>query len=350
MLAQVSRTFARFGHTAVIIFFVLSGFFVGGIVVREVEARAWSWKRYATARMVRLYVVLIPGLLLTAGWDRISSGFTAGMASNAETSHAIITPVLIAQRHGIGTFLGNIGFLQTVFVLPFGSNTALWSLANEFWYYLVFPCFWLAARGAIAPIRRACYLAAGTGMLFLVGWSISAYFAIWLMGAAICVLPQFPHRLSWAAASAGILGAVVLVATLACIGLGRTRAESVDFVVGAAFALSLYAMRHRAVPSRHGLYAAVAATLAGFSYSLYVVHLPVLMFVRARLTYRQAWVPDPKHLIFAAGIVAAVMGYAYIIAQLTEANTDSVRRWVLHRIDRVARPIPAVRMAPQALA
>ena len=37
----------------------------------------------------------------------------------------------------VAGFLGNLVFLQTLFVETFGSNDALWSLTNEFFYYLM---------------------------------------------------------------------------------------------------------------------------------------------------------------------------------------------------------------------
>jgi len=60
----------------------------------------------------------------------------------------------------------NVFFLQTITVPVYGSNSPLWSLANEFWYYLLFPLLLLAPqRGwlkggllfAVAlAIRRFC--------------------------------------------------------------------------------------------------------------------------------------------------------------------------------------------------
>lgn len=343
LLAQISRLFARFGHTSVIVFFVLSGFFVGGIVVREVGARSWSWKKYATARLVRLYIVLIPGLFLTAGWDQLSGRLTSGVPPTSETARAIITSALISRRHGIGTFLGNVGFLQTVLVPPYGSDTPLWSLCNEFWYYLAFPCFWVALRSSAGPIRRLCHALAGAAILILVGKSISLYFLIWLMGTAVCLIPRLPRACRSLITSIGVAALLPLLVALSLIGLGRVAPERVDFIVGVGFAAGLYAMLHRTVPSRAGLYAAVAGTLAGFSYSLYVAHLPVLIFFRAWLTYRRPWVPDGRHLLYAAGIVVLVIGYAWLIAMLTEAHTDSVRRWV----QRLAGPRKPVVPVPQ---
>ena len=54
------------GHTAVIIFFVLSGYLVGKHVYLAFNTGRWSWREYAIKRLSRLWIVLIPALILTA--------------------------------------------------------------------------------------------------------------------------------------------------------------------------------------------------------------------------------------------------------------------------------------------
>lgn len=45
-----------FSHYAVMIFFVLSGFLVGGSVLRGRMDGTWSWSLYATNRLTRLWM------------------------------------------------------------------------------------------------------------------------------------------------------------------------------------------------------------------------------------------------------------------------------------------------------
>src|SRR5690348_3723362 len=69
LLTRALYVLSGFGHQAVMVFFVLSGFLVGGTVIRTARDGRWSWRRYATQRGTRLYIVLIPALLLTLCWD-----------------------------------------------------------------------------------------------------------------------------------------------------------------------------------------------------------------------------------------------------------------------------------------
>lgn len=51
------------GHQWVIIFFVLSGYLVGGSVLRAHATDRWSWSGYLFNRLTRLYIVLFPALI-----------------------------------------------------------------------------------------------------------------------------------------------------------------------------------------------------------------------------------------------------------------------------------------------
>ena len=59
------------GHQAVIVFFVLSGYFIGTSVTDSVGEHRWSWRVYLVNRLTRLQLVLLPALVLGAVWDRI---------------------------------------------------------------------------------------------------------------------------------------------------------------------------------------------------------------------------------------------------------------------------------------
>src|SRR5258708_39112424 len=52
--------FAGFGHQAVIVFFVLSGFLISSTVIRSHVLGKWSWRAFAINTATRVYVVLFP--------------------------------------------------------------------------------------------------------------------------------------------------------------------------------------------------------------------------------------------------------------------------------------------------
>lgn len=72
--------FTTFGHEAVIIFFVLSGYVIA-FVAAEKES---SLRTYGIARAARIYSVAIPAILLTAfvdyvGFQIFPEGYPAGV-------------------------------------------------------------------------------------------------------------------------------------------------------------------------------------------------------------------------------------------------------------------------------
>ncbi|MGC8548860.1 MAG: acyltransferase family protein [Acidobacteriaceae bacterium] len=77
LLLAVPYVISGAGHQAVIIFFVLSGYLIGGSVMRNVQRGRWEWREYLFQRLTRLWIVLIPALVLCAMLDGV------GMASHA---------------------------------------------------------------------------------------------------------------------------------------------------------------------------------------------------------------------------------------------------------------------------
>ncbi|HJT32246.1 MAG TPA: acyltransferase [Pirellulales bacterium] len=340
----------RYGHSAVIVFFVLSGFFISGSIIRDVAERRWSWRKYLVNRASRLYVVLVPGLLLTLAWDQAGMAFLGqSPPPAAPAAEEIVSANQIREHTTVGALAGNLLFLQTIATPTFGSNGSLWSLANEWWYYILFPCLWLAWQRTASWSARAGYLALAAGVAWMVGTEIASYFAIWLMGTAICLLPRCPWLAGpRASRTASWLAAAPLLLMLAAIGMhwlnhGRLR----DGMLGLTFASLIYCLLHRVEPDRGGRYARLAQCLAGFSYTLYVVHFPVLAFAWVLWTYQAPWPADLLHVFYVSGILATVLAYAYALSRLTETQTDHVRRFLMRpQIVFGSRAAPAMGAVP----
>ena len=74
--------------------------------------------------------------------------------------------------------------------------------------------------------------------------------------------------------------------------------------------------------------------LAGISYSLYLLHMPVIAFIHAGV-YRQTgtkWYPDLPHAVLGFGVLALCILYAYVVASCTERYTDRVRKFMLQSL------------------
>jgi hypothetical protein len=114
------------GHQAVIVFFALSGFLVGGKVLSDLFSHRFNWSIYVTRRLTRLWIVLIPALAATLLFDMAGVAMTNGSGYDGIYSQLYLSGPGPARPHdlSITAFLGNLVFVQTILVPTFGTNGA----------------------------------------------------------------------------------------------------------------------------------------------------------------------------------------------------------------------------------
>lgn len=320
------------GHEAVVVFFVLSGYFVGGSVLRATRKGYFSWTKYAFQRLSRLWIALIPALLLGLVLDYAGSHFLRSqqnvyhqgppeyVAANgfpdavaALTSR--LTPVV---------FLGNVSFLQGISVPLLGTNASLWSLSYEFWYYLFFPMLVIAC---LASQRVYLRILAGLAMVAAMrfcGPVISRYFLIWLFGAAVAMfpllLPSGSRRLITVAV--GLLFFITLFLELKYpLDLYRS-----DLILGVVFSLFMWTILHAQQATVGERYRSTAQGLSKMSYTLYLVHMPCFFFLSALLfPVWRAWPLSQHSLGVLFGMYVAVFAICWLMYFCFERNTDRFR-------------------------
>lgn len=322
-----------FGHEAVIIFFVLSGYLVGGEVLRGFSRGDFDGWVYGSRRAARLHVVLVPALLLGAGWDL--AGLHFFNAHQLYTAFDPASPMFFfsaAAQLTWSAFAGNLAFCQTLLVPPFGSNYPLWSLANEAWYYLLFPLAAALVWGRGPAGRKvACLLLLVAGLWFVRG-EVLRYFSLWLAGAALYFLPRPLLRPAWLPPLA-LAGALALT-RLHLLGPGG--AFRGDLLIALTFALWLNGLEHNSLNAPGP--AALHRRLAGFSFTLYVAHWPLILLLVAACDQAfglgHLMQPGAAALGFAALMVGVVYAYAWAVAQLTEQHTTVWRNRLLRLAGR----------------
>jgi peptidoglycan/LPS O-acetylase OafA/YrhL len=342
VLGSVVYAFTYGGTQAVFWFFVISGYLVGGSVLSGIAENRFSFRSYFSARFSRLYIVLVPAFLLTYALDSWRHAFVGINAHAGVESAASLT---------LPTILGNLLFLETLFVPTLGSNYALWSLANEFWYYVTFPLLLAPLMMNKSRRARAALFILGLvilGVLARISISLVWLFVPWCMGAALRVCRYSPIKsmpLAWLLAIAMVLifpyihPVVGPVATL---------------LVATTFSAVILASHGKAdvVPWKS---ARVIKAFAEFSFSLYVVHL-ALMHLLATVPAGNA---DPirqipQFSLEAAGSMVILVGTSYcaafLLAQLTERHTSWLRARLLValgplRISEVATPAKTAKIA-----
>lgn len=343
---------SSFGTQAVMVFFVLSGFLISASVLRAWSEQRWSWRVYLIDRTSRLYTVLIPALLLGLLWDRLGIALLPHHSiyyAKHAYMHVPFMDFSVVGSSRITVLLANALFLQTIIVSPFGSNSPLWSLSFEFWYYIVFALGFSAIISDTKHGRKlACAIAAPL-LLLGVGPYIAAWFLIWLIGAAINLVPPLPALRGRILMHAGVL---FLFATLRIISGSAFFIKwgyLADALVGVATALLIIIALQRRSVRKSNLYSRVASRLAGFSYTLYLVHFPCLFFLDALIIDGARWQPQPWSFAAALLLGAAVILYASVVADLTERRTADVRRLLFRWVAKgLARWVPADEVQTQS--
>jgi peptidoglycan/LPS O-acetylase OafA/YrhL len=332
---------SNYGHTAVIVFFVLSGYFVGGSVLRQSASGTWTWRRYLTERLSRLWIVLIPALALTLFWDRmgialVGGPFYLGTEGNFDQT------INVASHLGYSMLVCNVAFLQTLACGTFGSNGPLWSLANEFWYYLWFPaCYVLFRKRRSLAALVGGALALATMVMFP---SLLSGFGLWLLGVVLAWLEQtFPRRAVRTGLPIFTLGSGVLF--LAALAATRSMIFNSDWIVGVACFIFLRSILWEDVRLKPLLLSRLAVRFSGFSYSLYLTHFPLVLFVVAVTTGHRIQL-DLRGVAMFAALLAGCYAYAYAVYLLFENNTRRVQRTLaqLHPMRPKTAPQAASRM------
>jgi peptidoglycan/LPS O-acetylase OafA/YrhL len=335
-LVKAIYFFSGFGHQAVVVFFVLSGFLVSSSIIARHIRGTWSWRNYTIDRFSRLYVVLIPGLLFGLLWDKIGGSV---FARTGVYLHPLagFGDIIVNERLGFKTFLANAFFLQTIVAPTFGSNTPLWSLANEFWYYVLFPIILCALLAWVNGLLRRALLFTILAVVVVafVKLAILEGFLIWLAGVAL-VIAYSRCNLSkkWWLALYVLSSSLLLAACLLFARAHRTGVVVSDFALGITFSLFLFGILAIPAGVPYKLYSSTAHFVAGFSYSLYVLHFPLLLLFRAWIVPPQKWQPDGTHLLYGTVVGTLAVTFAWLISMVTEKKTDIARGWIRQKFSQ----------------
>ncbi|ACB95769.1 acyltransferase family protein [Beijerinckia indica] len=325
---------AQFRHSAVIIFFVLSGYLVGGGVLRRLDA--FDFSHYFFQRFARIYVVLVPALLLTACLDGIVYLIdpTTPIYADTQLTETLGIDGSVFTRYDPRSIFASLVSLESIVGDPIGSNRALWSLGYEWLYYFLFPATvflaaFIAARlklsrrwvAEIGVVVVACIFLA-LGQRFL-----AATWVIWTSGAIVSRWRAETSLQRWLARFGGV------IAFLAFLASPIYSHRVTDPILGLGFAAFL------TLPNvlRLSFNPAFDRGMANWSYSLYVIHEPVLLFVL--FLFGQQALFDVAGLPLSwlgGGIFLAASGSALAVAllfgRLFEDRTDAFRLWLMRRL------------------
>lgn len=259
-------------HTAVVIFFVLSGF----VIAFTTDARRPTLPEYMQARLARLCSVCIPALLLTA---------VAELAVRANADSELMASYV---RGAFGPrYLITGAFMNEAWTLSAAppSNAALWSLSFEFWYYVIFGVWFCTGR------RWKSWLLAMAACL-VAGPKIVLMMPIWLMGCAAYWLPRprTSRGMAWVGVALAFAIAVWVIEVVRpwpfYIGVAPlyfANQFATDWAAGIFVAAGLWlvpASHLRSALALPSVLVARVRTAADLTFPIYVLHFPLLVLWR----------------------------------------------------------------------
>ncbi|WNM36749.1 acyltransferase [Streptomyces sp. Li-HN-5-11] len=309
-----------FGRLAVVFFLVLSGFSLAISPARH------GWRSDGVARFLR-----------RRAW-RILPPYWAALAMSLIISRFVVP----ASHHGTpgGASILVYGLVaQDVFTVP-TPNGAFWSIGVETELYLLFPLLLLVRRRFSAAVLVACVtlpvIARGmtaAGASPVEGDNrltphLAPVFVAGIAGAGVVVARDGVRRLPWGWFA--LLAAVPVLALAVVQGHVWTLNHYfwVDLAIAPAMTMLLAAVAtgRPAILIRF-LTTRPVRSLGDFSYSLYLIHLPIVMAVIRRAAPRFVS-PGLPTFWFALGLAlpVSVLG-AWLFSQIFEMPFKRNRSW-----------------------
>ncbi|BDD86213.1 acyltransferase family protein [Desulfofustis limnaeus] len=356
------------GFLGVDIFFVISGYLITSIIVRENRRGIFSFSRFYARRIKRIFPALFFVLLVSAPIGillLIPETYTNFMAS---------------ARYAAGQ-LANFFFSREVgyFEEGFSGQPLLhtWSLGVEEQFYLCWPlfivfCFWLVRRQVVGPRsfpaadpqRRTDTIeqSAFTGRRFIFGaflvLAVVSFVACFILaerdpqqafymfysrawefcvGGAVALFPATAARRSALAGWVATAGLVLLGYSFLQVNQDYLGGSFLRFGVllpclGAAFLIWAGTV---ASPANRLLAGPVPVAIGKISYSLYLFHWPIIIFYKVAFD-RHEIQPVPALIIVAASLILATLSY-FLVEQPARKS-----RWPDKRVFAVGLLVIAV--------
>ncbi len=318
------------GTAMVIVFFVLSGF----IISYSYKKNGWTYKQFLVNRAIRIYIpyiasALLAGLILWFAFAVASSVFISPLKDYHQR-------IFIAYSEGLNfsNFLKTVVFFKSERINYFGFNYVFWSLLYEMLFYLFFPLiikyykqlFFITSL--IYPLHFFYnplpeidfwyiyfteYLFYFTAGVFLFQY-ISTHGIELLKEKSVFRKPVLFFLL---------MGAFLLV-----ISGGLGKYKDLSFLAAAIFGIAcivrimLYGIKNT-ILSKFFLF------LGTISYSLYLVHIPLLLLFYSLFfyffswhTYSSPWV----HFLFAAATLLPAFLFYLLFEKLSFKLIDQHKK------------------------
>lgn len=317
---QSLTTWLSFGHFSVTVFMVISGFCLGLPIARK-GASGWHgalsfYLRRARRILPPYYAALVLTVLLTLALLHTKTGTLWDVMLPLRPGQAWYSLFLLNDVYGTNQI-----------------NGVFWSVAVECQIYLLFPLLvliWLSGNvwwSAATAIALGYIVAVKTQHSPYVGLT-AQYLAMFALGLTAAYLYQNPNwrqktaKFPWALASCLLFAALAIKMHSTSLGKASDKFLWFDLVIGLSAACLIMAGCHGNKRLNAFLCSKRMLSIGAFSYSLYLIHLPVIQLVW-QYAIRPFNLSDwAQFLVLVLAGTPAAIGAAWLFYLLIERHFD----------------------------
>lgn len=317
------------GFAGVDIFFVLSGYLISGIIIRALDANAFSFREFYLRRINRIFPALVVVLAATflLGWYLLFRHEFVSLGRHIAAGAGFMSNVALVRETGYFDVAAEKKPLLH-----------LWSLAIEEQFYLVWPLLlflsWRVKRGFILPAMLVGAVSFFFTMVFAGEQSASAFFLpftrLWELASGCALFwlerERHPTQISSQKNTAPIVGVILIGAAIVGVNERLSWPGPWTIVPIAGTILMIYSGKDSWINKRV-LAHPLLVGLGLISYPLYLWHWPLLAFMRFVLPHGPS-----VHVVFAMialSLLLSVATYRAIELPIRSRATGRGRRAVI---------------------
>ena len=337
LLERVSRLFLGLGSSAVLVFFFLSGYLVGGKEISNLKDNKLDFKNYLFNRLTRLLIVLLPALLATFAMNAITCGNSRVslycLANSELASHSDVLP---QSSQKISDLIYNVLFLQPFMGTQWGGNVPLWSLSYEFWYYVIFFSI-LNIFGEIlyrkVTLKIVLHLLIISVASRFLDWDWLLLGIIWLSGALTrqalrlnIIVIKFQNFQKIFRYKFILITFFLVFPILIFL---RILPKVMSFPVSIFLLILVISITSdEFASSMNKMVQKLIIVGSEFSFSLYLTHFPFIALTVSFISPVERWKMSPIGIVVMFGLTFAAILMAYFFASITEFKLAKCRSFL----------------------
>lgn len=317
IFTQIFYLLTRFGEEPVLVFFVLSGFLVGGRAIQRVLNNEIDPKSYFIDRFVRILLPLIASSLLVIIIDLITN-----------------TPIPFKD------IIGSIFSLQGI-ITSSSHNAPLWSLSYEVWFYILIGCIMVISRNKGKNSLLAFFIFAICIYVFM--QLKTMYLLILFLGTFSFLLPrqQVNFRQMKILIFICLLGFSFLLLqttsasrSIVISQLGFVNREMASIILAFTTSLLVNYLIVSPPKTKTGIkIETISSKLSDFSYTLYLTHFPLMSLLFYCGFPKSAQIGITSIVYYVLTILISLL-VAYLIYLISEKQTSKVKHLIKERLKK----------------